>query len=54
MIELGELCCTVSDQQVQTCTSVVGSLTRENCHIRDETKELVWGLEQSYFLWNSS
>ena len=54
MTEEGELCCIVSVQQVQTCTYVMRPLTRESRHIREEAKELVWGLEQNCFLWNSN
>lgn len=52
MTEEGELHCILSVQQVQTCTCVMRSLTRESHHIREETKELVQGLEQSSLLWN--
>lgn len=54
MTEEGELCCIVSVQQVQTCTCVMRPLTRESHRSRGETKELVWGLEQRCFLWNST
>lgn len=49
MTEEGELCCIVSVQQVQTCTCVVRSLTRESHHSREETKELVRGVRTKLF-----
>lgn len=54
MTENRELCCIVSMQQVLTCACVMRCLTREDHHIREETKELVWGLEQMCVLWNSN
>lgn len=44
MTEEGELSCIVFVYQVQTCTCVMRTLTRENHHIREEIQGMVWGL----------